>query len=82
MPFGYDVPADYWENNQIGETPFYESNSMYMAAAALVMAGICYRMRNRKQADDEFVKVTDESNSIFTSLLNPFNRQNKKDGKK
>lgn len=44
-----------------------------MTGAALVLGAIWYKMRNKKHADDEFVKVED-SNNLLSSLINPFNR--------
>lgn len=64
-----------------GYSTFYrESSSMapsgstvLMTGAALVLGAIWYKMRNKKHADDEFVKVED-SNNLLSSLINPFNR--------
>jgi len=54
------------------------SNAL-MAGAALVLGAIWYKMRNKKKSeDDEFVKI-DDSNSLLSKLINPFNREPKDD---
>jgi len=45
----------------------------------LMLGGLFYRSRKKKDTEDEYVKATSDSNKIYEKFYNPFNRKNDKD---